>query len=104
MFKKRRENEGKVFCIISPNVFIEAWLTGVPVISLKVDPDGMIHSYPLGRFSQSMDQVLRDVKELVGDESLWNEYSRNVSHFAMENFHIQKNLGMLLGLTRLDDS
>jgi glycosyltransferase involved in cell wall biosynthesis len=87
-----------------PNVFIEAWLTGVPVISLKVDPDGMIQSHRLGRFSQSMDQMLRDVKELMGDKSLWNEYSRNASHFAMENFHIQKNVGMLLRLTGLDDS
>jgi glycosyltransferase involved in cell wall biosynthesis len=31
-----------------PNVFLEAWSRGVPVISLEYDPDGLIESRGLG--------------------------------------------------------
>lgn len=31
-----------------PNVFLEAWATGVPVISLKIDPGNVINKYGLG--------------------------------------------------------
>jgi len=87
-----------------PNVFIEAWLMGVPVASLNVDPDGLIQSHHLGRLSRSMDQLVKDVQELMGDELLWSECSRNAARFAREMFDIQKNTDTLLRLTGLDGS
>jgi glycosyltransferase involved in cell wall biosynthesis len=31
-----------------PNVFLESWMRGVPVLSLQVDPDGIIARHGLG--------------------------------------------------------
>ncbi len=87
-----------------PNVFIEAWLKGVPVVSLNVDPDGLIESHRLGRLSRSMDRMAADVRELMTDESLWNECSRNATRFARETFDIRKNTDALLRLTGFDGS
>jgi len=87
-----------------PNVFIEAWLMGVPVVSLNVDPDGFIQSQRLGRLSGSMDQLVKDIQELMSDEPLWNECSRNAARFAREMFDIQQNTDTLLRLTGLDGS
>jgi len=70
------------------NVFIEAWLFGVPVVSLHVDPDGIIKKYNLGRVSHSMDQMKHDIQEIMNNPLLWSEMSEKARQFALENFNI----------------
>ncbi len=83
-----------------PNVFIEAWLCGVPVISLKVDPDDLIKIHNLGRISHSIEKMENDIQEIMSNHSLWNELSNNVKTFAKENFDIKKSVDSLLRYTR----
>jgi glycosyltransferase involved in cell wall biosynthesis len=51
-----------------PNVFLEAWSRGVPVISLEYDPDGKIESKRLGLAARGSPDRLREATE-----TLWRD-------------------------------
>lgn len=82
------------------NVFIEAWLFGVPVVSLHVDPDGIIKKNNLGRISHSMDQMKHDIQEIMNNPFLWTDISGKARRFAIENFNIIENVDTLLECTK----
>jgi len=52
-----------------PNVFLEAWSAGAPVVSLNVDPDGIIQRHALGCRSGTMEQLTADVAGLLDSEA-----------------------------------
>lgn len=56
-----------------PNTFVQAWARYTPVISLNVDPDGIICKYRLGFHSKRFEQMVEDVKLLLNDERLREE-------------------------------
>ncbi|MFH1529310.1 MAG: glycosyltransferase family 4 protein [Pseudomonadota bacterium] len=60
-----------------PNVFLEAWNAGAPVVSLNVDPDGIIRRFDLGRVSGTMEQLTADVGSLLGVEEEREELAGN---------------------------
>jgi glycosyltransferase involved in cell wall biosynthesis len=92
-FNEIRQYFGKAKLFIStslregfPNTFLQSWQYGTPVVSLNVDPDGVIEHYQLGRLSKTMDQMTLDIKELVHDIGLWNEFSQNSKKYV-NNYH-----------------
>ncbi|MGE0826095.1 MAG: glycosyltransferase family 4 protein [Candidatus Binatia bacterium] len=48
-----------------PNTFLEAWTSGTPVVSVKIDPDHIIQRRQLGTVSYSVEQTLFDIKALL---------------------------------------
>ena len=52
-----------------PNVFLQAWECGVPVVARNVDPDNVIVRYGLGRVSGCTERFINDVRELLTDET-----------------------------------
>ena len=57
-----------------PNVFIEAWACGIPVISLKVDPGSVIEKEGLGAVAHGdMDKMVHSLDTV-----------RNTNDFAMK--------------------
>ncbi|MBQ0819729.1 glycosyltransferase family 4 protein [Microvirga sp. HBU67558] len=60
-----------------PNTMLEAWSLGIPVVSLTVDPGGVIVSEGLGRCSGDVENLVRDVHMLSRTNSLNEEYGRN---------------------------
>ncbi|UCC38811.1 MAG: glycosyltransferase family 4 protein [Candidatus Aminicenantes bacterium] len=78
------------------NTFIEAWMHGVPVVSLKADPDDLIKTCELGRVSTEMEKLIKDVEELMEDEYSWKIISERVKKFSRERFDIKKSVDSLI--------
>lgn len=49
------------------NTFVQAWMREVPILSLKVDPDGVLTRERIGLHSQTIDQMIEDVASLVAN-------------------------------------
>jgi glycosyltransferase involved in cell wall biosynthesis len=57
-----------------PNTFLEAWSHGLPVVS-TVDPDGLISGRELGRIADGPATLLQAIRELLGQDSLYQRVS-----------------------------
>jgi glycosyltransferase involved in cell wall biosynthesis len=67
-----------------PNVFLEAWSHGVPIVS-TVDPDGVITTHSLGAFA-SPENLSASIAHLLGNFAAWSECSRNARRYYRD-FH-----------------
>lgn len=70
-----------------PNVFLEAWSVGVPVIS-TVDPDDVIATHNLGRFVQSVEQFTMEINNVVNSDKLYAELSEAAINYYQNNHTI----------------
>jgi glycosyltransferase involved in cell wall biosynthesis len=59
-----------------PNTMLEAWSAGVPVISLNVDPGGIISREAIGVVSGTFTQLLQDIERLAVDRELNDQLGR----------------------------
>jgi glycosyltransferase involved in cell wall biosynthesis len=57
-----------------PNTMLEAWSVGVPVVSLSVDPGGVIEEEGMGFVSRTMTRLVHDVDALALTKSLNQRY------------------------------
>jgi glycosyltransferase involved in cell wall biosynthesis len=57
-----------------PNTFIQAWMREVPVVSLAVDPDGVMTREAIGICAGSEEGMVRAVRMLASDARLRGEY------------------------------
>ena len=48
-----------------PNTFTQAWSSGTPIVSLKIDPDRIIQESGLGRVSGTVDGAVADINALM---------------------------------------
>lgn len=77
------------------NTFIQAWLRGIPVLSLNVDPDNMLQKFKLGLFCDNNYNVLKS--NLNNIFSYYKEIpDKSISEFANENFTIEKNMSQFV--------
>jgi len=60
-----------------PNTFLQAWAFRMPVLSLNVNPDGVIGGEKLGFCSKSFNQLVSDVNTLLEDKPLREEMGNN---------------------------
>lgn len=77
------------------NTFIEAWLRGVPVVSLSEDPDGLIRDRGLGVVSGSLDRLVGDIEALMEQPAAWRETSARCRRFAEGHFNAEVNVPRL---------
>ncbi|MFT4850170.1 MAG: hypothetical protein ACI83B_002722 [Sediminicola sp.] len=79
-----------------PNVFLQAWALGKPVVSLNFDPQGIIKEYGVGFHSVTPSQFLIDLKHVAKAIDLKDEYSRISLALTAVKFNRQKNIDSLI--------
>jgi glycosyltransferase involved in cell wall biosynthesis len=67
------------------NSFIQAWMRGVPTLTMGFDPDGLIEENKLGFCCRSMTELIEKVKLLTSDRDSWLEMSLRCKQFARDN-------------------
>ncbi|MFX1501563.1 MAG: glycosyltransferase family 4 protein [Promethearchaeota archaeon] len=74
-----------------PNTFIQAFQNRTPVLSLKVNPEGILNEYNLGfDCNNSFDKMVKNLSELLENRELYNKFSENCYEY-FNNFHNIKN-------------
>lgn len=73
-----------------PNTFLQAWARHVPVVSLNFDPGEIICNYKLGFRSNTFEEMVKDVKQLINDEALRQEMGRNSRKYVEDEHDIKK--------------
>jgi glycosyltransferase involved in cell wall biosynthesis len=75
-----------------PNVFIQAWLQGKPVVSLYCDPDNLIQDQKIGYLSGNVTQMINDTTELITNTSLRDDMGQRAKSFAEAHFNAEQNI------------
>ncbi|NWF75461.1 MAG: glycosyltransferase family 4 protein [Nitrospirae bacterium] len=93
----------KILCSTSysegfPNVFIQAWIHKVPVLSLFVDPDNLLETNKIGFKLGSIEKMAEKIKELMENDHLLQLYANNAHKFAIAHFDIEKNVQRIIRL------
>jgi len=60
-----------------PNVFLHSWAHKTPVVSLSINPDGIIGIHKMGFCSGTMGQMIEDVRLLLQNDHLQQEMGNN---------------------------
>jgi len=66
-----------------PNTFLQAWSSGTPVVSLTIDPDGIINRNGLGAFSQSLEGTARDITNLMNSTNLRDDIALRAQEYLV---------------------
>jgi glycosyltransferase involved in cell wall biosynthesis len=69
-----------------PNTFTQAWSSGTPVISLKLDPGGLIEQRGLGVLSGSTEQAIADIRILLHSPQRRDDIAIRARRFIAENY------------------
>jgi len=75
-----------------PNVFIQAWCLGKPVISLNYDPDGVIERERIGYLSGDLPAMAAQIRRLHDDGKLRMEMGRRAAGVACGLFDPERNI------------
>lgn len=73
-----------------PNTFIQAWAHYAPVVSLSVDPDGIIRNEKLGFCSGAFKQLVSDVTILLEDEKLRKTMGENARKYVEREHDVRE--------------
>ena len=80
-----------------PNTFIQAWMREVPVVSLNIDPDGVLEREAVGFHARTEERLLQVVRKLLTDPALRAEYAQRAHRHAMLR-HSMSNAHLLAQL------
>lgn len=80
------------------NTFIQAWMSGTPVLSLNSDPDGIIEQFDLGvNCNGDTSKLFIEMKTIL-DSEMYQETCINALKVSNELFSLQKNVKLIENL------
>lgn len=80
------------------NTFLQAWAGNTPVVSLNADPDEIICKHKLGFHSRRFEQMVEDVKILLGDYKLREEMGINGRRYVEREHDLKTIVGEYVGV------
>lgn len=80
------------------NTFIQAWLRRVPVLSLSVNPDGLLDDRRIGICAGTYDGLVRELTRLIRDEPLRERMGEAARLHAASTYADGRNLETLARL------
>jgi glycosyltransferase involved in cell wall biosynthesis len=83
-----------------PNTFIQAWMREVPVVSLSVDPDGVLAHGKMGIAAENPGALASAVRALITDPARRGEYGERARRYALR----EHSLANIKALQRLIDT
>jgi glycosyltransferase involved in cell wall biosynthesis len=75
-----------------PETFVQAWLRGVPVVSLNVDPDNLLKDKGLGICVHSVDEFERELRALLTDRERRRAIGRRARDYALQEYDLDANI------------
>jgi glycosyltransferase involved in cell wall biosynthesis len=73
-----------------PNVFLESWWFKRPVLSLDVDPDGVIAKHQLGKVVFDIESLAKELENLCANKKLRETFGENGYRYVKENHSSEK--------------
>ena len=67
-----------------PNTFTQAWASGTPIVTLKVDPDSIIEKMGFGAVSGSVEGAATDIKSLVASPERREDIAGRAQRYISE--------------------
>ena len=67
-----------------PNTFLQAWLSGTPVISLKIDPNRIIERQELGTVPGNVERATADIIALMGSPQRRDKIAFHARRYVAE--------------------
>ena len=68
-----------------PNTFVQAWASGTPVVSLKVDPNGIIENERLGSVAGSIERAIVDMHALLSSPEERERIARRARRYIVNS-------------------
>lgn len=68
-----------------PNTFTQAWSSGTPIVTLKIDPDSIIEKMGLGAVSRTVDVAVADIHALMASADRREEIALRARRYISEH-------------------
>ena len=68
-----------------PNTFTQAWSSGTPIVSLKVDPGEIIEKRGLGSVSRNVERAVTEIESLIKSSERREEIGGQARRYILEN-------------------
>ena len=75
-----------------PNIFLEAWHFGVPVISMNSNPDGLLNSNQLGKVCNTTEETTSYIAKIASNRKEWEKISLAAREYASTRDVRQSNV------------